>query len=588
MSELETVAELAKRRGFFFQTAESYGGVGGFFTYGPQGSALKRNVEDRWRDRFVTRAGNMEVSAPDVMPEPVFEASGHLDGFDDMIVECPECDASHRADHLVEDNSEYEDAEALGIERVADLLGELDIACPDCCTPLAGESVEEFNLMFGTDIGPGSSQPGYLRPETAQGIFTEFPRLKEYARGQLPFGVAQIGDAYRNEIAPRRGLIRVRAFTQAELEQFIDPAEDEPDIESVADVELPLYSATAQEGDGKQETYTVREAVEEGVIESEWIAYYLGLARDWYDAIGIDMDRFRYRQHKAGERAHYAADCWDAETELDGEWVEVTGFAYRSDYDLTNHAEATGDTFTVFKQYDEPKTVERPSVDPDMATLGPEFGGQAGAVADALDALAAAGPDAFDGETVAVEVDGESVEVDADVANFEVETVTEAGEHITPHVVEPSFGIGRLFYSVLVHSYETDEVDGEERTYLSLPAELAPTFACVVPLVSNEPAIVEQAERAREQLREAGLAVAYDESGAIGRRYRRQDEIGTPVCVTVDHETIEKEPTSVTVRDRDTTAQARIPVEELQECLLALRAGTDFADLLERDTVTPL
>jgi len=587
-SELATVAELAKRRGFFFQTAESYGGVGGLFTYGPQGSALKRNIEERWRDRFVTRAGNMELSAPDVMPEPVFEASGHLDGFDDMIIECPECETAHRADHLVEDSSEHEDAEALGIEQIGELIGELDIACPDCGTSLAGESVEEFNLMFGTDIGPGSSQPGYLRPETAQGIFTEFPRLKEYARGKLPFGVAQIGDAYRNEIAPRRGLIRVRAFTQAELEQFIDPEEDEPAIDAVADVELPLYTAPAQEDEGGQETYTVREAVEEGVIESEWIAYYLGLARDWYEAIGIDMDRFRYRQHRAGERAHYAADCWDAETELDGEWVEVTGFAYRSDYDLTNHAAATGDGFTVFKQYDEPKTVERPGVDPDMSTLGPEFGGEASAVADALSSLAASEPDAFTDDAVTVDINGDSVTVATDVANFSVETVTETGEHITPHVVEPSFGIGRLFYSVLVHSYETDVVDGEERTYLSVPAELAPTFACVVPLVSNEPALVEQAEQIRDQLRDAGLEVAYDESGAIGRRYRRQDEIGTPVCVTVDHESIEEEPTSVTVRDRDTTAQARVPVTELRDCLLALRAGTSFSDLLDRDTVTPV
>ena len=216
-SELSTVTELAKRRGFFFATAESYGGVGGFYTYGPQGAALKRNLEDAWRDRFVTRAGHMEVSAPDVMPEPVFEASGHLDGFDDMIVDCHECETSHRADHLVEADSEYEDAEALGLERVGELLGELGLTCPACGASLADEPVEEFNLMFGTDIGPGSSQPGYLRPETAQGIFVEFPRLKEYARGKLPFGVAQVGAAYRNEIAPRRGLVRVRALTQAEL-----------------------------------------------------------------------------------------------------------------------------------------------------------------------------------------------------------------------------------------------------------------------------------------------------------------------------------------------------------------------------------
>ncbi|MFC7235070.1 glycine--tRNA ligase [Halosegnis marinus] len=589
--ELETVAELAKRRGFFFRSSEAYGGVAGFFTYGPQGAALKRNIEDAWRDRFVTREGNMEISAPDVMPEPVFESSGHLDGFDDMIVECPDCGASHRADHLVEDNSEYEDAEALGVERVAELLGELDVACPACGASLADEPVDDFNLMFETAIGPGTSQPGYLRPETAQGIFVEFPRLKEYARGKLPFGVAQVGTAWRNEISPRRGLIRVREFTQAELEQFIDPETDEPPLDEVADVSVPLYSAEAQSGDGGIETYTVGEAVEAGVIESDWIAYYLGVARDWYASVGIDMDRFRYRQHLAGERAHYAADCWDAEVEVDGEWIEATGFAYRSDYDLSNHAAGSGEDFTVFRQYDEPRTVERATVDPDMATLGPEFGGAAADVAAALDDLAARDPDAFDGDAVEVEVDGEPYEVDTDVANFSVETVTESGEHVTPHVVEPSFGIGRLFYAALIHSYREDEVDGEARTYLDLPAELAPTFACVAPLVSNDEGIVERAEEVRERLRAAGFEVAYDESGSIGRRYRRQDEVGTPVCVTVDHETLEQaeyDDATVTLRDRDTTAQARVRAADLPALLTELRAGTDFAALSEREDVHPL
>ncbi|MFB6119200.1 glycine--tRNA ligase [Halosegnis sp.] len=586
--ELATVGELGKRRGFFFGTAEAYGGVGGFFTYGPEGAALKRNLEDAWRDRFVTRPGHMEVSAPDVLPEPVFEASGHLDGFDDMIVDCPACGTAHRADHLVEDHpdSEYEDAEALGIERVAELLGELGVDCPDCGASLANESVEEFNLMFETDIGPGSSQPGYLRPETAQGIFVEFPRLKEYARGQLPFGVAQVGAAYRNEIAPRRGLIRVRAFTQAELEHFIDPETDEPPLDDVADVELPLYSAAAQEAGGGVETRTVREAVDEGVV-APWIAYYLGIARDWYASVGVDMDRFRYRQHRSGERAHYAADCWDAETEIAGDWVEVTGFAIRGDYDLTNHAAASGEEFTVFKQYDEPKTVERATVDPDMATLGPEYGDAAAEIAAALERLAARDPDAFEAATVPVEADGETYEVDTDLANFGVETVTESGEHITPHVIEPSFGIGRLFYTILAHNYHEDEVDGEPRRYLSLPAELAPTFACVAPLVTDD-ALVEQAESVREELRAAGFAVDYDESGSIGRRYRRQDEIGTPVCVTIDHETVEQaehDTATVTLRDRDTTAQARVPVADLLEHLTALRAGTEFAALFDRDGV---
>ena len=578
MTELDDLAELAKRRGFFFPSNEAYGGTAGFYTYGPEGAALKRNLEDTWRDIFVREEGHMELEAPTVMPEAVFEASGHLDGFDDMIVECAECGATHRADHLVEDAVEdIEDAEAYEPEEVAELIADHGIECPSCGAPLADEEVEEFNLMFGTNIGPGSSSPGYLRPETAQGIFVEFPRLKEYARNQLPFGVAQVGRAYRNEISPRRALVRVREFTQAELEHFIDPENDEPPLERVADVEVPLYSAESQNADdGGVETYTVGEAVEEGVIGSEWVAYYLGRAMTFYERIGIDMDRFRYRQHLAGERAHYAADCWDAETELGGNWVEVTGFAYRSDYDLSKHGEYSGEDFTLFRQYDEPKTVERATVDPDMSYLGPEFGGAAGDVADALEALAGRDRSAFDGEEVTVEVDGDSYTVPVEKTGFTVEEQTEAGEHITPHVVEPSFGVGRLVYSVLIHRHGTDEVDGEQRAFLDLPAAVAPTTVAVFPLMTKD-GLDDRAEELAHELRESGFEVAYDDTGNIGRRYRRQDEVGTPYCVTVDYETLEDE--TVTVRERDSTDQTRVAVDELPGALRQLVGGATLSEL---------
>jgi len=576
--ELETVAELSKRRGFFFPASRAYGGVAGFYTYGPEGAALKRNIEDAWRDLFVTQEGHMEISAPDVMPEPVFEASGHLDGFDDMIIECPECGTSHRADHVVEDATPVEEAESLPIPEVEALIEEYDLDCPVCGESLIDVPVEEFNLMFETNIGPGTSSPGYLRPETAQGIFVEFPQLKQYARNQLPFGVAQVGTAWRNEISPRRALVRVREFTQAELEHFIDPETDEPPLERVADVELTLYPADEQEAeDGDYLTMTVREAVEENVVASDWVAYYLGLARDWYERVGVDMDRFRYRQHLSGELAHYAADCWDAEAELGGDWVEITGFAYRSDYDLSKHGQYSDEEFTLFKQYDEPKTVERATVDPDMSVLGPEFGGDAGAVQDALYDLVERDPGAFEGDTVEVEVDGEPDTVDTADVNFTREEVTESGEHITPHVVEPSFGIGRIVYTVLTHAYDRDVIDGEERTYLELPAEVAPRAVGVFPLMDKD-GLGERAREVETDLRQAGLAVFYDDSGNIGRRYRRQDEVGTPYCVTVDYDTLEDD--TVTVRERDSTEQARVAVEELPATLTALRTGsTDIADL---------
>jgi glycyl-tRNA synthetase len=568
--ELRTVAELAKRRGFFFHSVGAYGGVAGFYTYGPQGAALKRNVEEAWRDRFVTREGHVEISAPDVLPEPVFEASGHLDGFDDMIVECPSCGASHRADHLVEDATDIADAEALPIPEVEALFEEHDLACPNCGESLAGVPVEEFNLMFETSIGPGSGQPGYLRPETAQGIFVEFPRLKEYARGKLPFAVAQVGTAWRNEISPRRSLVRVREFTQAELEHFIDPETDEPPIERVEEVELTLYPASEQTADdGDYLTLTVGEAAGDGVVDP-WIAYYLGVARKWYESVGVDMDRFRYRQHLGGELAHYATDCWDAEAELGGNWVEITGFGYRSDYDLSKHDEYSDEEFTVFRQYDEPRSVERATVDPDMSTLGPEYGGAAADIADALADLAERDPSAFDAEEVTVEVGGESYTVPTGVANFSVGTVTESGEHVTPHVVEPSFGIGRIVYTVLVHAYERDVVDDEQRTYLDLPARVAPTTVGVFPLMARD-GLDGRAREIAAELRAAGFDVEYDDSGNIGRRYRRQDEVGTPYCVTVDYETLEDG--TVTVRERDSTEQARVEASALSAELTALRTG---------------
>ncbi|WP_049969305.1 glycine--tRNA ligase [Haladaptatus cibarius] len=574
----DELVELAKRRGFFFQAAEPYGGVSGFYVYGPQGAALKRNIEDSWRDRFQVQEGHREIEAPTIMPEPVFEASGHLDTFDDMLVECPECGESHRADHLIEDNTDIEDAESYPLDEVGDLIADHDLHCPDCDTPLAGEPVEDFNLMFETDIGPGSGQPGYLRPETAQGIFVEFPRLKEYARNSLPFGTTQIGKAYRNEISPRKSIVRVREFTQAELEHFIDPEEDEPPLERVEDVEVRLYSAPEQNADdGDYLDTTIGEAVEEGIIASDWVAYYVGVAQEWYERIGIDMNRFRFRQHLAGERSHYASDCWDAEGEIGGDWIELAGISDRSDYDLSKHGEYSDDDFTVFRQYDEPKVVERATVEPDMSYLGPEFGGAAGDITDALQRLAERNRSAFDSDEVTVEAGGESYTIPVGKTGFSVDEVKESGEHITPHVIEPSIGVGRALYTVLVHSYEQDDVEGETRTRLALEPELAPTTVGVFPLMDKD----DMGETARDiatELRTSGFDVTYDDSGNIGRRYRRQDEVGTPFCVTVDYEGLEDD--SVTLRERDSTEQVRVPVSDLADILTDLRSGDrEFSDL---------
>ncbi|MFB6180741.1 MAG: glycine--tRNA ligase, partial [Candidatus Nanohalobium sp.] len=378
-----------------------------------------------------------------------------------------------------------------------------------------------------------------------------------------------IGKAYRNEISPRKGLVRVRELNQAELEHFIDPEEDRPDVEDVENVEIKLYPREAQENGGEPKLYTVREAIDEGVIESEWIAYYLGLAKQWYESVGVDMNRFRFRQHLEDELSHYASDCWDAEADIGGEeedWLEITGFAYRGCYDLKKHHQHSEEDFTVFKEYEEPKVVEQRTVDPDMGYLGPEFGDKAGEISEKLEELAEEDPETFEQKEVTVEVDGEDLEIPSEKCNFQVEEVKKSGEHILPHIVEPSFGIDRMVYTVLSHAYDEDEVDEEERTVLRFSEEVAPTEVAVFPLMDKE-GLGEKAQEVAEKLRAEGFSVKYDDSGNIGRRYRRQDEVGTPVCVTIDYETLEEEPETVTVRDRDSTDQERVKVSELAEFL---------------------
>ena len=567
----ERLVELAKRRGFFFPSNSAYGGIAGFYTFGPAGAGMKRNIESAWRERFSIREGHTEIDAPTVMPEPVFAASGHLETFDDLLITCPDCQKSHRADHLIEDATSVEDAEALPIPDVEAVIAEYEISCPRCGRELAGEAVESFNLMFETTIGPGHGVSGYLRPETAQGIFVEFPRLQEYARGQLPFGVTQIGRAYRNEISPRRSILRVRELTQAELEVFVDPDGSGPELTDVLNRELPLYAIEDQlQEDGAITENTLGEALENEVVVSEWIGYYLALAHEWFGNLGVDLDRFRFRQHLPEERSHYASDCWDAEVELDGNWIELAGFAYRGDYDLLKHDQYADDDFTVFRPYDEPVEIERARVDPDMSVLGPKYGEQAGHILAELERLVEEDPPVLESDPIAIEIDGEIVHLSPEEAGYSVETVTQNGTHLHPHVIEPSFGIDRLVYTVLDHAYREDEIDGESRVVLALPPTIAPTTVAVLPLMDRD-GLTDRAKAITAQLRSAGFDVSFDDSGNIGRRYRRQDEVGTPYCVTIDYETLEEK--TVTVRDRDSTEQIRVAIDKLEDTLEALMAG---------------
>ncbi|AKB56434.1 glycine--tRNA ligase [Methanosarcina sp. A14] len=591
MDKYEKVFELAKRRGFLWNSFELYGGSRGFYDYGPLGSTLKRRIEQTWREFYVIQEGFMEIECPTIGIEEVFIASGHVGGFSDPLCECMNCKEAFRADHLVQNVMEA--AGTLSAEELTKVIKENDIRCPECGGKFG--DAYEFNLMFKTTIGPGTGRQGYLRPETAQGMFVDFQRLSRFYRDKLPFGAVQIGKSYRNEIAPRQGVIRLREFTQAECEIFVDPRNKKhPNFERFADRELVLYSQKAQEK-GEPFRMTVREAVKTGVIAHEVLGYNIALTNEFLTKVGIDPSKLRFRQHLKDEMAHYAIDCWDAEIETDRfGWVEIVGIADRTDYDLKAHAKVSKTELYVYVEYDEPKMVTRFVVKPNMGKLGPLFKGKAKAVADALKQLS---EEELSKDEIKVTVDGEEFTVGSDAVDFAEETVKVSGENVIPHVIEPSYGIDRIFYGVMEHAYDEEnvaqkvaesglkgteetekeseagksegETEGEEeaRLVMHFSSAVAPVQVAVLPLLTRK----ELADPAKDiivKLREKALLVNYDDSGTIGRRYRRNDEIGTPYCVTVDYDTLKDG--TVTIRDRDSMRQIRAPVKGIENVLYEL------------------
>ncbi|AKB76420.1 Glycyl-tRNA synthetase [Methanosarcina lacustris Z-7289] len=596
MDKYEKVFELAKRRGFLWNSFELYGGSRGFYDYGPLGSTLKRRIEQTWRDFYVIQEGHMEIECPTIGIEDVFVASGHVGGFSDPLCECKKCGEAFRADHLVENVMSA--AGTLSAEQLTQVIKEKGITCPEC----GGEfnDAYEFNLMFKTTIGPGTGRQGYLRPETAQGMFVDFQRLSRFYRDKLPFGAVQIGKSYRNEIAPRQGVIRLREFTQAECEIFVDPRNKKhPNFERFADRELILYSQEAQQ-QGESFRMTVREAVKAGIIAHEVLGYNIALTNEFLTKVGINPEKLRFRQHLKDEMAHYAIDCWDAEIETERfGWVEIVGIADRTDYDLKAHARVSKTELYVYVEYDEPKMVTRFVVKPNMGKLGPLFKGKAKAVADALKQLSEAEL-SLSKDQIKFTVDGEELTVSSDVVDFAEETVKVSGENVIPHVIEPSYGIDRIFYGVMEHSFDEENVaqkaaesglkgtgeaekaekepetakgesegEGEEeaRLVMHFPSAVAPVQVAVLPLMTRKE-LAEPAKRIIAKLREKSLLVNYDDSGTIGRRYRRNDEIGTPYSVTVDYDTLEDG--TVTIRDRDAMRQVRAPTEGIENVLYEL------------------
>ncbi|GIW40558.1 MAG: glycine--tRNA ligase [Candidatus Binatia bacterium] len=430
---MEKITSLAKRRGFVFPSSEIYGGLGSCWDYGPLGVELKRNVKEAWwKDLVRSRADIVGIDCSILMHPRVWEASGHLEGFTDPLVDCKRCKSRFRADQL--DTA----------------------ACPEDPGKKPGECGGElteprrFNLMFKTFLGPveDSAHVVYLRPETAQGIFVNFLNVQTTARQKIPFGIAQVGKSFRNEITPGNFIFRTREFEQMELEYFVRPGEDE-----------------------------------------RWFEYWVEQRLEWYVRLGIRREKLRVRHHGPEELAHYAKACADIEYEFPFGWSELEGVANRTDFDLRRHSEYSGRDLTY-----------------------------------------------FDDET---------------------------RERYFPFVIEPSAGADRAMLAFLVDAYDEETVEGELRVVLRLHPRLAPVKAGVFPLLRKD-GQPEKAMRIVELLR-PHFHVQYDQAGAIGRRYRRQDEIGTPFGITVDHQTMRDD--TVTLRERDTMAQERVPIDRLVEIL---------------------
>ncbi|MGD1003830.1 MAG: glycine--tRNA ligase [Methanoregulaceae archaeon] len=560
----EKVMELAKRRGFIWPTSECYGSVAGFIDYGPLGAMMKRRLEDIWRYFYVIQEGYYEIECPTIAQEAVFIASGHLKGFSDKMCQCPHCNEFLRADHVAEGGGIAGGATMSNEELSAAIAS---CKCLSCGEVLGKVEVFNFNLMFKTSIGPGSQRTGYLRPETAQGMFVDFTRLLRFYRDHLPFGVVQIGKSYRNEISPRQGMIRLREFTHAEAEIFVHPdKKDHPNFSRYANYKMPLFTAIQQEKNEQPITITMKEAVKQGLIANEYIAYYLALTHDMLVKIGIKTERLRFRQHLCTERAHYASDCWDAEIYSSRfGWVETVGIADRTDYDLTAHAQHSGTPMTVFIQYEEPKKIQRRRIIPNMSVLGKQYRTKAKAV---FDALSNATPDVDGAE---IEVDGEKIHIPINLFEVRDEVIEVRGEDIVPHVIEPSYGIDRMCYAVLEQAYDEDIADGETRTVLRFSPTIAPVQVAVFPLM-NRDGLDTIARDITHALQKQRILAEYDDSGAIGRRYRRQDEIGTPFAITIDYQT--KEDHTVTVRDRDSMKQIRVNIDRIPELISTLLNGT--------------
>ena len=525
--DFQKIIAVATKRGIFQPAFDAYGGLAGFLDYGPVGVRMRRRILEVWRKHYVINAGCLELDGALIGPEALFQASGHLGEFDDALVGCMECGKQFRADHLIKGGEEM---------SRTDLSNEISkISCPNCSSALS--EVSSFNLMFSTAVGAGMGLPGYLRPETAQSIFLAFPWLLRQNRGKLPFAGAQIGRSFRNEISPRQGPLRMREFTQMEVEHFFLP-NDEPKLTSdLREIPIVLLPAESQEINT-----TIGKAFDSKVISSSLVATHLARAQNFLITIGIPNKKLRFRQHGSNEMAHYSSDCWDGEINTSLGWIEVIGVAHRGDYDLSAHGNASSKEFRV----PIPGTEEEAKVwRPDIGKLGKEFRGDAKLILEAIKDIELK-------PGIALNIDGESIVLDESYMDLKVERKSQM---VYPNVVEPSFGLDRILYCLLESSWN---VEGE-REWVSLPQDTSPYDLLVAPLMTKD-GLDEKAHEIMKAAIDVGVDAYYDEAGSIGRRYARADEIGIFYSMTIDHQTLEDG--TITLRERDSKNQSRIPIEE--------------------------
>ncbi len=476
----EDLMKLALERGFYFPSCEIYADAqAGFWEYGPSGVSLKNKFLELWRRELVRRDRMMEIDGSQIMSQSVFEASGHLTSFADPIIKCKNCKSTFRADRLITETVNVVIPESAELEDFDKIILEKNVKCPKCKGEF--ENTRKFNMMFKVGIGP-EGEAAYLRPETCQSIFVDFPRLFKTMRGKLPLGIAQVGKSFRNEIAPRQSLLRLREFYQAEIEVFCNPNKlnDMDRFTEIQDTKIRVQT------DSEPQIMTCKEAVESGTIPNKFVAYYLGLLIEFYEKTGIDITKSRFRKLGEKEKAFYAEVAFDFEVETSIGWLELVACNYRSDYDLSSHAKKSKEKFEV--------------IDDDQKVL--------------------------------------------------------------PHVFEISMGIDRSLYTILEHSLRIDTEN--ERTVLSIKPYLAPVHVGILSLVKKD-GLKEKTDEVFMNIKTKCDAFL-DHAGAIGRRYRRLDEIGAPLAVTVDHQTLEDD--TVTVRERDSMNQDRVKISDLESFLV--------------------